>query len=453
MKQAKRNAHYRPRILMLLAAAAALLVSVLLSLIVAGCRNDHYIGFENRPGRATCVYWIWDGFDHEAALQAAPPETSRWDEFLKASRSHEVLIHDFQFLEGHPEVVEPRWQDAAAPKVAEAGWVGYRSAGRWHTVHRRLSPEALSLFFLRLPGGRRIDNGDREAWRFPVGTEVVQMLYRRKPGAAYNDPGSDIAQKAVLVEWRRMRMAGDRRGQLRTDGTRSDWVYESAVRDPAGSTWRRTREDDHDIKWVRMGRRDQRFRWPVIRGHTCAECHSMAGRSPLDGPRGGNEVYSIGDLQEIAWSGQFEQFAPLLERRPSRVAFEAARRQPFPIDPVARRDTYVHAVALERNQNVLRTRVQQMTLDHSPFSPGDPDTVGRGKEIYTTQCAACHGLKARGHGRLALRNPAPPPIAGANPKRIIKVLREGLRTMPSFARTLPGDEQWRLVEYLQTLGK
>jgi len=448
--QAKRNPHHRLRIIISFSVTAALLISVL-SLIAAGCRHYYYIGTENRPGRATCVYWIWDGFDREAALQAAPPETGRWAEFLRASRSHGVLIHDFQFLEGHPEVVEPRWQEAAAPKVTEAGWVGYRSAGRWHAVHRHLAPGALSLFFLRLPDGRRIDNGDREAWRFPVGTEIVQMLYRHRRGAAYEDPGSDIARKAVLVEWRRMRMAGHRRGQLRTDGTRSGWVYESAVRDPAASTWRRTREDGHDIKWVRMGRPGRRFRWPVIRGHTCAECHSMAGQSPLDGPRGGNEVYSIGDLQEIAWSGQSEWFAPLLRYSLGRADLDAARRRPRPIDPVARRDAYVHALALERNQNILRTRVQQMTLDHSPFNAGNQDAAGRGKEIYMTQCAACHGLKARGRGRLALRNPAPPAIAEAKPKRIIKALREGRRNMPSLARTLPGDEQWRLVEYLQTL--
>ena len=179
----------------------------------------------------------------------------------------------------------------------------------------------------------------------------------------------------------------------------------------------------------------------------------MSRRSPLDGPRGGNEVYSIGDLQEIAWSRQSEWFGPLLRYSPGRADLDAARRRPHPVDPVARRDAYLHALALERNQNVLRTRVQQMTLDHSPFNAGNPDAARRGKEIYTTQCAACHGLKARGRGRLALRNPAPPPIARAKPKRIIKLLRQGRRNMPSFARTLPGDEQWRLVEYLQTLKK
>ncbi len=202
-----------------------------------------------------------------------------------------------------------------------------------------------------------------------------------------------------------------------------------------------------------MGKRDRRFKWPVIRPHTCAECHSMAGRSPLDGPWGGNEVYSIGDLREIAWSGQSKWFNPMLKYFPGRAAFSAAERQPRPVDPVLRRDTYLHALARQRNQNVLRTRVQQMTLDRSPFSSGDTVTINRGKEIYLTQCAACHGLEARGRGRLALRRRPPPSIAGAKPKRIIKALRQGHGTMPNFARTLPGDEQWRLVEYLQTLKK
>ena len=452
MTQAKRKLHRRLRTIVPFGLFAMLVVSAL-SLIAVGCRHDYYFGPENLPGRAACIYWTWKDFDRRSALQPAAPPIGRWKEFLKASRSHRVLIYDFQFLEGHPEVVDQTWRDAAPPKVTEAGWVGYRSAGRWHAVHQRLAPGALSLFFLRLPAGDKIDNADPEAWRFPVGTEIVQMLYRRRPGAAYDAPGSDIAQRAVLVEWRRMRMAGDQRGQLLADGTRSDWVYESAVRDPAGATWRRTREDDRDVKWVRMGKRGRLFKWPVIRPRTCAECHSMAGRSPLDGPRGGNEVYSIGDLREIAWSGQSKWFAPMLKYPLGPAALSAAERQPRPVDPVVRRDTYLHALALQRNQNVLRTRVQQMTLDHSPFPSGDPATIGRGKEIYLTQCAACHGLEARGRGRLALRNPAPPSIAGASPKRIIKVLRRGRGTMPNFARTLPGDEQWRLIEYLQTLKK
>ncbi|MBN2584283.1 MAG: cytochrome c [Planctomycetes bacterium] len=421
------------------------------SLAGAGCRDALPPSAYAQPGLSPCVYWVWDGFDLRASLKPAAPMTVQWPEFLDASREYRVLIYDFQFMEGHPEAVEATWNDVAPPKVTLKPWVSYRSAGRWSATSEHFTPNSLSLFFLHLPEGGRIDNADEEAWRYPVGTEIVQLIYRRDTSNAAASAAQ--GQRAVLVEWRLMRMAGPQRGQLRTDGTRSDWVYESAVRDPANRVWRRTREDGRDVRWTKMGRGGNRFVWPVVRPHTCAECHRLAGRSPLDGPRGGHEVYTIGDLREVAWTEQTEQFAPWMAQPPSEAAIAAARRQTLPPERAERFEAYIRDLAEQRRQDPALVRAQQRLIDASPFAAGDPPTVARGKEIYQTQCAACHGAEARGNGPLALRDPQPPAIVGRKDKQLIKALRYGRDNMPAFGATLPGDEQWRLVEYLRTLPK
>lgn len=416
----------------------------LLAIVASGCgTKDYFTDPQHRPGKARCVYWVWGGVDLEALLEPAAPPPPRWNEFLARAAEHRVLIHDFIYLEGHPEVVDRSWRQNAVPPVTAGQYRAYGDAGRWHPVDEHFAPQATSRFYLRLPKGTTIDNRDAEAWRYPVGTELVQLLYRRTPGAA--------AAKAQLVEWRRMIRAGNERGQMRSDGTRSDWIFESAIRDPADGLWRRTREDGRDAVWTRLGSPGRRFRWPVVRGHTCAGCHRLAGRSPMDGPRGGDEVYSLGDLREAVWAGQLKALSPwLAERVPDEVA---QRLADAPRPPEARRryELYLKLLARERMQTIDEARAQQTTIDGSPFYRNDERVAVQGSDIYHTQCAACHGRGARGGGPLALRSPAPPALVGLGEQRLLKMLRNGRGTMPAWNTVLPGDEQWRLIEYLRTL--
>lgn len=422
-------------------ALAALTVSVL-AVAIAGCQPRRLLAPETRPGAARCAYWVWPGFDLTATLAPAAAVHPRWDEFVGDAGRHRILAHDFMYFEGHPAVVDATWRDHRVPAVTGPDYINYRSAGRWHVVHRHFAPNSMSLYYLRMPDGRRIDNADADLWRFPAGAEIVQLIYRHKLDEKQE------ASTAHLVEWRRMRVAGTGLGQMRSDGSRSDWVFESAIRDPVTDLWRRTREDGHDVRWVTLGKGNSRFRWPVVRPHTCAECHRLAGKSPLDGPRGGGEVYTLGDLQEAGQSGNVAALVPVL-RYPASAAARA-RGRPMPPDPDERYRTYVEMLARQRSEALEVTEAQQRALESSPFAADDKEAQARGREIYLTQCAACHGLEAAGGGPLALRRPSPPSLKRRPAEQILKAVRQGRGAMPSWAAVLPGDEQWRLIEYLDS---
>ena len=443
MTQAKRPGSAWRRAALVWIGAASLAVCTL-ALVFSGCEQKTLLDMSQRPGTARCVYWTWPELDPADLLTPSEPVTRRWDEFLRASRDHKVLIHDFLFLEGHPETVGPTWDRNVVPPVTGPDYLNYRSAGRWHVVHRRFAPDSMSLYYLRVPGRRLIDNADARAWRFPRGAELVQLLYHHKW------TGDTRGAGAELVEWRAMLHAGPGCGQMRTDGSRSDWVFESAIRDPADGLWQRTREDGRDLTWTRLGKLGHRFRWPVIRPHTCAECHRLAGRSPLDGPRGGNEVYSLGDLQEVVWTRQLRALVPLLKYPMGATTGRADPRQPRPPDAAERYRLYLDLLSRQRSEVFADTRAQQKTVRKSPFETGDTDAVARGREIYLTQCGVCHGGEARGGGPLALRTPPPPSIRRTGTGRFLKVVRQGRGPMPPWNDVLPGDEQWRLIEYLRT---
>lgn len=423
--------------------SAALVVT--LAVVAAGCgRKNYFNDPAQRPGQARSLYRVWSEAELEASLTSPAPQTPRWKEFVAAARKRQVLLDDFLYLEGHPEAVDATRSQDLPPLVTGPGYVTYAGAGRWHVVDQHFAPQSTCVRYLRLPQGQLIDNSDHEAWRFPVGAELVQLIYRRPP--------ADQADKAMaqLVEWRRMRMAGPERGQMRTDGTRSDWVFESAVRDPANGLWTRGGDDGRDVTWTKIGPLGQRFSWPVIRPHTCAECHRLAGRSPLDGPRGGGEVYSLGDLREVVWAGRLDAVQPLLLYPVAAAEADRFAGQTRPPDPRQRYDLYLKLLSEQRGEPLAITRRQQTTSDGSPFYRNDRVARDLGREIYLTQCAACHG-QAHGDGPLALRAPAPPPLERLSDSRILKTLRAGRGAMPAWNDILPGDDQWRLIEYLRTV--
>ena len=211
MTQAKRPGSAWRRTALLWVGAASLAVCAL-ALVFSGCEQKVSLGMSQQPGKAWCVYWVWPETDPANLLTPAAPPTGRWDEFLAAGRDHRVLIHDFLFLEGHPETVEPTWNRNVVPPVTGSDYLNYRSAGRWHVVHRHFAPDAMSLYYFRLPPRGLIDNGDADAWQFPTGAELVQLLYHHKWA------GDTQGAAAELVEWRAMIHAGPGRGQMRTDG-------------------------------------------------------------------------------------------------------------------------------------------------------------------------------------------------------------------------------------------
>ncbi|SNZ07982.1 Cytochrome C oxidase, cbb3-type, subunit III [Persephonella hydrogeniphila] len=90
---------------------------------------------------------------------------------------------------------------------------------------------------------------------------------------------------------------------------------------------------------------------------------------------------------------------------------------------------------------------------------GSPESIEKGKQIYATNCTACHGEQGRGDGPIASTLPVPPtdltyPVrsAGPKPEDTFRVLTVGLEgsPMPKFD-FLSEEDRWHLVSYIAYL--
>jgi mono/diheme cytochrome c family protein len=84
--------------------------------------------------------------------------------------------------------------------------------------------------------------------------------------------------------------------------------------------------------------------------------------------------------------------------------------------------------------------------------------ISRGREVYDSLCAACHGLYGRGDGLAARSLPAPPPdlIASAEQRRVsdddlVRLISDGKGAMPGAADVLTPHEVRALIPFLRTL--
>jgi mono/diheme cytochrome c family protein len=98
----------------------------------------------------------------------------------------------------------------------------------------------------------------------------------------------------------------------------------------------------------------------------------------------------------------------------------------------------------------------------NPISP-DEESLARGAEIYTSNCAACHGDGGMGDGPAAAGlNPAPAPIAHTslmlNDSYLFWRISDGgaiepfNSTMPSWKATLDEQARWDVINYMRALG-
>jgi mono/diheme cytochrome c family protein len=97
----------------------------------------------------------------------------------------------------------------------------------------------------------------------------------------------------------------------------------------------------------------------------------------------------------------------------------------------------------------------------NPFS-GKADAADAGKQVYTDNCASCHGDGGKGDGPAgAALDPKPANLVQAlsedQDDRIFWVINEGgapagfSASMVSWKGTLSEDEIWQVVTYLRTL--
>jgi putative copper resistance protein D len=99
------------------------------------------------------------------------------------------------------------------------------------------------------------------------------------------------------------------------------------------------------------------------------------------------------------------------------------------------------------------------TYAHPP-EPVTPESIQRGRELFITNCAVCHGADGRGDGPAAARlvqRPADltsPHTADHTPGDIFWWVTHGLGlAMPPFGDRLSVDERWDVVTFVRTLSK
>jgi mono/diheme cytochrome c family protein len=84
----------------------------------------------------------------------------------------------------------------------------------------------------------------------------------------------------------------------------------------------------------------------------------------------------------------------------------------------------------------------------------DAISVGRGKAVYTAECASCHGNSGRGDGPAAkdLEKSAKDmtKLGGQSDGALFWKITEGKKPMASYAK-LSEQQRWDVVNYMRTL--
>lgn len=85
-------------------------------------------------------------------------------------------------------------------------------------------------------------------------------------------------------------------------------------------------------------------------------------------------------------------------------------------------------------------------------------SVERGRKIYDTQCAMCHGAKGDGKGEIVAEMKINPPdftkaetLEKRTDGELFALISGGSETMPGQGARMPDTRKWNLVNYLRQL--
>ena len=87
----------------------------------------------------------------------------------------------------------------------------------------------------------------------------------------------------------------------------------------------------------------------------------------------------------------------------------------------------------------------------------DAASIGRGKTVYTAECASCHGNSGKGDGSAAkdlVKTPGDMTKLGSQSDgALFWKITEGKKPMASFATKLSEQQRWDVINYMRTLKK
>ncbi len=91
----------------------------------------------------------------------------------------------------------------------------------------------------------------------------------------------------------------------------------------------------------------------------------------------------------------------------------------------------------------------------NPLTP-TPALLAEGKNLFTVNCAMCHGQTSAARGPVGLKLSPPPPgldpglLQGLSDGFIYNAITNGFGRMPTFRDKLAPQERWLIVNYLRT---
>jgi len=95
----------------------------------------------------------------------------------------------------------------------------------------------------------------------------------------------------------------------------------------------------------------------------------------------------------------------------------------------------------------------------NPLAPSE-STLKAARQIYTDECAQCHGEHGKGDGPEAMmHSPAPADLTDAGHMNtvtdgeIFYQISEGRKPMPSFKKRLTEEERWGLVLFVRSFAR
>jgi mono/diheme cytochrome c family protein len=88
--------------------------------------------------------------------------------------------------------------------------------------------------------------------------------------------------------------------------------------------------------------------------------------------------------------------------------------------------------------------------------PATPDSISKGKVLYTNNCLSCHGETGQGNGPKAKDLDKRPQdlrtsMKGQSDGALFWKSVEGRKPMPSFEKDLKPDDLWNVINYMRTL--